>query len=97
MIIMSDSKNPYDELKYLKQDILNLKKEIFQLKNDNSNRIDALVKNVKCLLKKQDMSWLNKYTCKECAGFGVFYISPLCDHGQSNQCKECHGKGFVWI
>ncbi len=84
-----------EELKYLKQDIANLFKELNELKTSVNKEIETCKHNIERALP---LGLHEKVTCSKCLGTGRVYESPICDAGQKDfgHCKECKGKGYRW-
>ena len=89
--------NIEEEIKYLKIDFNNLRKELSEVKREFDREIDFFRKNLQVIFDKNQINLRRKIRCHHCEGRGNIYISPISDMGQSNECQDCHGEGVIWI
>lgn len=86
-----------EEIKLLKQDIVNLNIKISKLESVINGYDSFIKKNVEHILDKLEMKFIYPNTCQRCEGHGSIYISPISDCGQGNKCPKCNGEGKLWL
>lgn len=87
------------ELKFLKIDICNLKKELYDHQQSIEFKLEPLVVNLRYLFKFLSLNLKSKRICSDCKGLALShtYVSPLDGYkGNDFKCTECQGERFTW-